>query len=92
MDSYSREWTTPVGDKWDVGGYRYRLWTKPLEFFGAKRSYSLCGVEISSGLRRVEETMDLNFSRDKRISGEDFADVIAAAPTKLRKILRRFTR
>jgi hypothetical protein len=92
MDSYSREWTKPAGDNWDVDGYRYSVWTKPLECFGAKRAYSLCGVEISSGLRRVQEVMDLNFSRDQRISGEDFADVIAAAPSNLRKILRRFAR
>ncbi len=90
MNSYSREWTKPVGENWDVAGYRYSVWTKPLECFGAKRAYSLCGVEISSGLRRVEETMDLNFSRDQRISGDDFADVIAAAPANLRRILRRF--
>ena len=92
MDSYSSEWTTPVGDNWDVDGYRYSVWTKPLECFGAKRAYSLCGVEISSGLRRVEETLDLNFSRGQRLSGEDFSDVIAAAPANLRKILKRFLR
>ncbi len=92
MDSYSSEWTKPVGDNWDVEGYRYSVWTKPLECFGAKRAYSLCGVEISSGLRRVEETMDLNFSRDQRISSEDFADVIAAAPANIRKLLKRFAR
>jgi hypothetical protein len=88
----SSEWTTPVGDNWDVAGYRYSLWTQPLECFGAKRAYYLCGVEISSGLRRVEVTMDLNFSRDQRICDKNFSDVIAAAPTNLRKILKRLSR
>ena len=92
MDEYSSEWTRPVGDDWEVDGYRYGVWTKPLECFGAKRAYSLCGVEISSGVRRVEVNLDLNFSRDERISGEEFADVIAAAPANLRRILRRFVR
>ncbi len=90
MDSYSREWKKQIGMSWDVSGYRYSVWTKPLECFGAKRAYSLCGVEKSSGIRRVEIEMDLNFSRDQKISADDYATIIAAAPANIRKILNRF--
>lgn len=92
MNSYNKEEWKPVGDNWDVDGMRYSVWTKPLECFGAKRAYNLCGVEISSGLRRVDEDMDANFSREEGINGEAFADVIAASPKNLRKILKRFAR
>jgi len=94
MDSYRNEWTKSVGrdsDFWDVDGYRYSLWTKPLECFGACRAYNLCGVEVSSGLRRTEETLDLNFGRDQKLSS-DFLEIVAAAPRNIRRILKRFMR
>ena len=92
MDSYKSEWKKQVGDSWDVEGYRYSLLTKPLECFGAKRAYWLCGVEVASGLRRVEKTLDLNFSRNQRINSGDYGDIIVTAPANIRRILKRFTR
>ena len=92
MKSYSENWPQAVGnptDYWDNDGYRYHLRSKIKECFGAKRAYSLCGVELDTGLRWYSKTLDLNFDRDSRLTPDD-SEIVAAAPAKIRRILKRF--